>query len=112
MLSNPEAAEIIRNHVKVARKMLQQTRKGDGNIDKERAALHHAEVQCNIALSMIDKYIVLDDPRQVEKFFIYTERVRANLNHIRMDIDEDRPDQQSHIEGLNANLNDLLEILS
>ena len=112
MLSNPEAAEIIRNQVETARRMLQQTRREDRNNDEARAALHHTEVHCNIALGMINKYIILDDPRQVEEFFIHTERIRANLNHIRMDIEEDRPDQQSHVEGLNANLNDLLEILS
>ena len=109
MLSNSEAKEIVRTQITDAGKKLMLTTTGDR--DEKLTTLHQVEAHCNVALGMIDKYILLDDPRQVEKFFIRTERMRANLRHIRTDIEESRPDQQSHIQGLNANLDDLLTIV-
>ena len=104
LLSNYRTTKIVKTQIMTAHSMSQQIApSGEG-----RAALHHTEVHCNIALGMIDKYLVLDDPEPVERFFIYVERIRAYLKHLRVDIEENRHEQrQGHIEGLATELKKL-----
>ena len=106
LVTNLEAQEIIVKHLQAAKEMINS--QIIDSSDYAENALHHVEVYCNIAMNLIDKYLDLSEPKQVECFFQFKERTQANLNHLKNDFKLKNDQIESHANGL---IDDLCKLI-
>ena len=100
LLTNPITLEIVIQRLEEAKQYVSQCEEHEGG------ALRHVEARCRIAMNLIEKYINLDEPKNVCDFFKHQDRIMARfgyrINHL-------NPAEQ--MEGLDMELDKLIGLV-